>query len=630
MIDLVIVAAFVAYAVYSGLSARRTASTGLQEYFLAGRTVKGWRAGVSMAATQFAADTPLLVVGLIASGGIFLIWQLWVYGIAFLMMGFVFAAHWRRAGVLTDAEFTELRYSARGALTLRTIKALYYGTLINCVVMAFVLVAAMRIAEVFLPWHEWLNADLYWHLLQLTRATGLDLGSTAAALDADISSTNNAISIVVLMSFTLFYSAAGGLRSVIATDVVQLTLAMLGTFAYAVVMVNTAGGLSGLSDRIISLYGEGKASELLSFAPTGGTVLLPFFVIMALQWFFQMNSDGTGYLAQRSMACRTDREARVAAVVFAWLQIVLRSLIWIVIGLGLLVLYPFDPQAAGSDGFIASREMLYVQGVDDLLHPGLRGLMLTGMLAALASTIDTHLNWGASYWSNDLYDRLVCRQWLKRTPGNRELVWVARWSNVLILVLALIIMSQLGSIQQGWKMSLLLGAGTGSVLILRWLWERINLYSELAAMIVALVASVVLLHLFPDSDQEWIRLGLMALLSTAAAVGITFVTPPTEQTVLSVFYKRVKPVGWWRATAIANGDNAAGPLIRLRRDAILVLAGSISLLCMLIGLGRLIVRAPGDSILGSLLFIGISLGALPFWWSAVSETSDASSNEDTE
>ena len=160
MIDLLIVTAFVVYAIYAGLSARRAASAGLQEYFLAGRTIKGWRAGVSMAATQFAADTPLLVVGLIASGGIFLIWQLWVYGIAFLMMGFVFAVHWRRAGVLTDAEFTELRYSARGALALRTVKALYYGTLINCVVLAFVLVAAVRIAEVFLPWHEWLDADL--------------------------------------------------------------------------------------------------------------------------------------------------------------------------------------------------------------------------------------------------------------------------------------------------------------------------------------------------------------------------------------------------------------------------------------------------------------------------------------
>ncbi len=623
MIDLVIVIAFVAYAMYSGLAARRTASTGLQEYFLAGRTVKGWRAGVSMAATQFAADTPLLVVGLIASGGIFLIWQLWVYGIAFLMMGFVFAAHWRRAGVLTDAEFTELRYSARGALALRTVKALYYGTLINCVVLAFVLVAAVRIAEVFLPWHEWLPNDFFQSLVQLTRVTGLSIGSTVSGHDADIASTNNAISIILLMSFTLFYSATGGLRSVIATDVMQFSLAMLGTLAYAFVMVNATGGLSELSDRIVEIYGQAKAAELLSFSPTGEALLLPLLVIIALQWFFQMNSDGTGYLAQRSMACRTDRDARVAAVVFSWLQIVLRSLIWIVIGLSLLVLYPFDPQAASGDDFIASREMLFVQGIDDLLQPGLRGLMLTGLLAALASTVDTHLNWGASYWSNDLYDRLVCRAWLKRTPGNRELVWVARWSNVLILVLALIVMSQLGSIQQGWKMSLLLGAGTGSVLVLRWLWERINLYSELAAIIVALIASGLLLHFFPEPDQEWLRLASMALLSTVAAVGITFFTPPTEQRVLSAFYQRVRPVGWWRKTAAANNEDGAIALLRLRRDALMVVTGSVSLLFMLVGLGRLLIRAPGDSTLVSLVFVGIAIAAFPFWWSAVVNKDDS-------
>ncbi len=623
MIDLVIVIAFVAYAMYSGLAARRTASTGLQEYFLAGRTVKGWRAGVSMAATQFAADTPLLVVGLIASGGIFLIWQLWVYGIAFLMMGFVFAAHWRRAGVLTDAEFTELRYSARGALALRTVKALYYGTLINCVVLAFVLVAAVRIAEVFLPWHEWLPNDFFQSLVQLTRVTGLSIGSTVSGHDADIASTNNAISIILLMSFTLFYSATGGLRSVIATDVMQFSLAMLGTLAYAFVMVNATGGLSELSDRIVEIYGQAKAAELLSFSPTGEALLLPLLVIIALQWFFQMNSDGTGYLAQRSMACRTDRDARVAAVVFSWLQIVLRSLIWIVIGLSLLVLYPFDPQAPSGDDFIASREMLFVQGIDDLLQPGLRGLMLTGLLAALASTIDTHLNWGASYWSNDLYDRLVCRAWLKRTPGNRELVWVARWSNVLILVLALIVMSQLGSIQQGWKMSLLLGAGTGSVLVLRWLWERINLYSELAAIIVALIASGLLLHFFPEPDQEWLRLASMALLSTVAAVGITFFTPPTEQRVLLAFYQRVRPVGWWRKTAAANNEDGAIALLRLRRDALMVVTGSVSLLFMLVGLGRLLIRAPGDSTLVSLVFVGIAIAAFPFWWSAVVNKDDS-------
>ena len=218
MIDLFIVLAFVIYAITSGLRARKKASENLQEYFLAGKTLTGWRAGFSMAATQFAADTPLLVMGLIATGGIFLVWRLWIYGIAFLMMGFIFSATWRRAGVLTDAELTEVRYSGKGVLPLRVLKAVYYGTVINCVVMAMVLVAAVRIAEVFLPWHEWLPDFLFNPILNFTQWIGVSLGG-ATGLDPGIATANNLISIMVILSFTALYSTTGGLRSVVATDV---------------------------------------------------------------------------------------------------------------------------------------------------------------------------------------------------------------------------------------------------------------------------------------------------------------------------------------------------------------------------------------------------------------------------
>ena len=147
MIDLVIVLTFILWSISNGLRHRKQASGSMTDYFLAGKSLKGWKAGTSMAATQFAADTPLLFVGLIATSGLFMLWQLWIYGIAFLLMGFLFAPCWRRAGVITDAEITELRYSGRGLLLLRGIKALYYGTLINCVVLAFVLVAAMSLPE---------------------------------------------------------------------------------------------------------------------------------------------------------------------------------------------------------------------------------------------------------------------------------------------------------------------------------------------------------------------------------------------------------------------------------------------------------------------------------------------------
>ncbi len=268
MIDLVIVLAFIAYSVSAGFRAKAKASRNLEEYFLAGRTISGWRAGFSMAATQYAADTPLLVTGLIATGGIFMLWRLWIYGLAFLMMGFILGKAWRRAKVLTDAEFTEIRYSGKGVLALRGLKAVYYGTVINCTVMAMVLVAATRISEPFLFWHEWLPSGTYTWLLNIVKGLGIVLYSGSTGLDPYIATTNNIISIVVILAFTLLYSTTGGLRSVVATDVVQFSIAMIATLIYAIIAVTKAGGLGAMTHSLVELYGAARSSEILSFSPS--------------------------------------------------------------------------------------------------------------------------------------------------------------------------------------------------------------------------------------------------------------------------------------------------------------------------------------------------------------------------
>ena len=617
MIDLLIVMTFVSLSIFTGLRARKKASQNLQEYFLAGKTLTGWKAGLSMAATQFAADTPLLVTGLIATGGIFLLWRLWIYGIAFLMLGFIFGASWRRAGVLTDAELTEIRYSGKGVLSLRVLKAVYYGTVINCIVLAMVLVAAVRISEVFLPWNEWLPPGLYDLLLTITKSLGLSIGAIYTAIDPAIATTNNLISILLILGFTALYSTTGGLRSVVVTDLMQFVLAMVGTFVYAFIIVDHVGGLGTMAEKVTTIYGSGTADKLLSFGPPGGEMLMPFLIIIGIQWLFQMNSDGTGYLAQRTMACATDKDARIAALVFTWMQVLVRSLIWLVIGVGLLVIYPFTPETASGDQFVAARELLFVMGIDDLLPIGIRGLMLTGLLAALASTIDTHLNWGASYWSNDVYNRLICNHWLKREPKNRELVLVARLSSVIILIIALIIMANLGSIQTTWFISLLFGAGMGSVLVMRWLWERINLHSELAAMAISLVLAPILLVATNAGwirDEEWIRLSLMALFSTVAAVTVTYFTPRTDVKVLKAFYKRVNPVGFWRKTAALVDEDPRKPLNDFIGEAKTTLLTASSLFLMLIGAGKLLIRPPTESSFLPWLCIALSLFLIRFWW----------------
>ncbi|WP_312288922.1 sodium:solute symporter family protein [Stutzerimonas nitrititolerans] len=616
MLDLLIVLAFILYGLGSGLRARNKASQSLDEYFLAGKTIKGWKAGFSMAATQFAADTPLLVTGLVATAGIFALWRLWIYGLAFLLMAFVFAVCWRRAGVLTDAELTRVRYSGAGVTPLRLLKAIYYGTVINCVVLAMVLVAAIRIAEVFLPWHDWLPAGIYQPVVGFIAATGIQLGESITGLEPAMMSANNLISILLILAFTAMYSITGGLRAVVQTDVVQFSLAMIGTLAYAWFVIDAAGGLSGLTDRIVELYGIEQASKMLSFAPPANAsdALMPFLVIIGLQWFFQMNSDGTGYLAQRSMACPTDRDARMAGLVFTWLQILLRSLFWMAIAIGLLVLYPFTPAEMEGAGFTAGREALFVQGIEELLPPGVRGLMLVGLLAALASTVDTHLNWGASYWSNDVYAGVVAPHVLKRKPKDRELVLVARLSNVLILVIAMIIMANLGSIQTAWFISLLFGAGMGSVLVLRWLWERINLYSELTAMGVSLITAPLLLYyLGTDPEGEWIRLGIMALVTTSAAILVTFITPATDDATLKRFYRRVRPFGFWGHAAALNNVGGDVSVKALGRRLYAVAATAISLFTLLVGIGRLLFPAPESSPVISWVCIATGLALIPLW-----------------
>ncbi len=267
MIDLLIVTAFIIYSLSSGFIAKSKASQSLEEYFLAGRSVKGWKAGFSMAATQYAADTPLLVMGLIATGGIFMLWRLWIYGIAFLLLGIVLGKSWRRAMVLTDAEFTEIRYSGDGVLFLRGLKAFFYGTLINCTVMAMVLIAATRISEVFLPWNEWIPAEFYNQLVLFVKSIGVPIASTDPNMGIWAGTTNNIISIFVIVAFTALYSTTGGLRSVIATDVAQFIIAMVATAAYAFVIVDEAGGLGNIIDQLYLLYGQTKADEMLSFGP---------------------------------------------------------------------------------------------------------------------------------------------------------------------------------------------------------------------------------------------------------------------------------------------------------------------------------------------------------------------------
>jgi Na+/proline symporter len=311
------------------------------------------------------------------------------------------------------------------------------------------------------------------------------------------------------------------------------------------------------------------------------------------------------------MACKTDRDAKVASIFFTIAQVLVRSLLWLPIGIALLILYPFELNQVGSDTFIANREILFVTGIKDYLPPGLKGLMITGLLAALASTIDTHISWGAGYWSNDIYKRIINEHYLKRNPSRKELVLVARLSSILIVLIALFIMTKLDSIQTAWQVSLLFGAGVGSVLILRWLWERVNIYSEIASIAASFVFAPLILIYVQD---EWLRLLLMAVYSTTVVVAITLLTPMTRGDVLQNFYKKVSPSGYWKITASQLGEDGHKPVKHFWNQALTVLTTAATIFLLLIGFGKLILPMESQPLWIPVGSIAIGLVLIPFWW----------------
>ncbi len=511
-------------------------------------------------------------------------------------------------------------------LWLRGLKAIYFGTIFNCVVLAMVLFAALAITEPILRWSEWLPAPLFEALRVVVALPGFTLVHGGSDPDF-VRTTNNVLSIASIVTVTFAYATTGGLRGVVRTDLVQLAVMFLGMGAYAAAVVSAAGGLDALVARVAdpAFRGPGglTGAELVAFglgaARDAGAAVL---AVLALQWLVQMNADGTGYLAQRAMACRSDRDARVAGVVMTGLQILVRSWLWLPIGVGLVLLLPPDAALEG-DVLRADRETSFVRGVVAFLPPGVSGLVWTALLAALASTLDTHLNWGASYWTRDLYERIYCEHWRGRPASPRTLVRVARASNAIVLAIAIALLPFLGSIQTAWTLSLMLGSGMGVVLLLRWLWWRVNAWSEIAAIVASTLLAPVLLVFV---DGEAVRLLALAATATAAAGIAAFATTPDPPEALQRFVDRVSPPGFWGAYD-RNGSGAA----RLGRGVVATALAALGTFVALVSVGTAMLHTLSASMATLRITVGVAfaIACVAAAWS-VSRGSDSPSLGDTE
>lgn len=548
-LDWTIVGAYIVFTIVVGLLVRKSASRGMESFFVGDRSFPWWLVGISMVATTFAADTPLAITGIVAKDGIAGNWFWWSMALSHLFVVFLVARFWRRSSVITDAELIELRYEGRSAAALRGFKAFYFAIIINCITMGWVIRAVGKITHSFIRWetvfpdfHQAISA--YW-------PTGMA-----------IAEPGEGVSILVMSCIALFYVLLGGIRSVIITDLVQFLMALAGSILFAWFAVDAVGGLDSLVDSLHAIYPD-KADQILSFGPheTIGAGLAAFVVYVSIQWWAQHNADGGGYFAQRTCSAKDEEHAYRGALLFTITHYLVRTWPWILVGLVALVVFPLEPEAGATISpeyarVLGDREAAYPVLIVKLLPPGLVGLLAASLIAAFMSTIDTHVNWGSSYLVNDVYKRFI-----NPDASDRQLVVAGRLTTVLVLIVALAITTQIHTVEGAWKFFTLLGAGLGFPHLLRWVWWRVSAFSELAGLLAAAITTGVQYLVAPELAYHY-KMIFTVSVSIVAMLTTTFLTPAVSKAQLTRFYQRVKPFGFWGPIAAGSSLRGEAGLLR--------------------------------------------------------------------
>ena len=509
-LDWTVIAAYGLIAVTIGLWFARRAGSESDEFFLGGRSMPWWLLGTSMVATTFSTDTPNLVTDLVRSGGVSQNWVWWAFVITGMCTVFFYAKLWRRSGISTDVGFYELRYSGKPAAFLRGFRALYLGVFFNCMIMATVTLAAIKIG-------------------------GVVLGASKYEV------------VLVAGAVTALYSATSGLWGVVVTDLILFAVAMIGSVAvawYALAQPEVGG--------MVGLFSDPAVADKLSLLPdfsdwrTASTVfIIPIAVQWWSTWYPGAEPGGGGYVAQRMLAAKDESHAMKATLWFNIAHYALRPWPWIIVALASLIVYPtldsiqaafphIDPSIVRND--LAYPAMLV------FLPSGLLGLVVASLAAAYMSTISTHLNWGASYLVDDVYRRFIAPD-----EDEKTYVLVGRIATVALVVVAGVISLWLENALQAFQILLQIGAGTGLVFLLRWFWWRINVWSELSAMIISFFVAVYFqfghVALGFDAVDPSLQLVLGVVITSIGWMTVTMLTPPADAETLASFHSLIRPMG---------------------------------------------------------------------------------------
>lgn len=502
LIDYLIILVYFIFSFGIAIFYSKRANKDTNEFFLSGRNLPWYLAGLSMVATTFAADTPLAVTELVVKNGIAGNWIWWNFVFGGLLTVFFFAKLWRRAGIMTEVEFAEIRYSGKPAKFLRGFRAVYLGLFMNVIIMGWVNRAMISILV---------------GIFGLTEQTAF-------------------IYVFGTMLIVAVYSALSGLWGVVITDAFQFVFAIIGCIILAVIVVNSGqvGGVEGLQQKLPKFVFDFFPTISSDVTQTGNVFalsILSFFAYIGIQWWASWypgaEPGGGGYVAQRMMSAKNEKHALLATFLFQVAHYALRPWPWIIVGLSAMVIYP--------DLTAENARMGYIYAIRDFLPAGLKGLLVAAFFAAYMSTIATQLNWGTSYLLNDFY-----RRFIRKDKNEKHYVSFSKIVTVVLMIISVIVTLFIGRISGAWEFILECGAGLGLVLIFRWFWWRINAWSEISAIAAPFIAMP-----FVKMAGIVFPLSLYYLVgfTTVVWLVVTFLTKPTEEKVLLDFYKRVYPGG---------------------------------------------------------------------------------------
>ena len=527
-IDWVIIFSFFAITLGIGIYVSKTSGKSANDFFLSGRTMPWWLLGLSMVATTFSTDTPNLVTDLVRTKGVSGNWVWWAFLITGLLTVFVYAKLWRKSNVNTDLEFYELRYGGKPARFLRQFRSIYLGVIFNVITMSAVTLAAIKIGGIMLGLEPW--------------QTVLTAGTV-----------------------TVLFSAIGGFKGVVYTDVILFFVAMGGAIGAAYYLVNLpeVGGIQAL---LANENVAGKISILPDFGNKEAVITL-LIIPLAVQWWSSWypgaEPGGGGYIAQRMLAAKDENHAIGATFFFNIMHYALRPWPWILVALASLVVFPDLASLQSAFPNITADKLghdLAYPAMLTMLPTGLLGLVLASLISAYMSTISTQLNWGSSYIVYDFYKTQINPE-----ASQKRLVAVGRISTVVLMVLSTLLALLLQNAMQLFNLLLVFGAGTGLIFILRWFWWRINAWSEITAMVASGVISLLITipsikaGLFGEVGvfPAWAEFPFVVFVTTSLWLLVTFITPSEDQSVLRSFYKKTQPggPGWKKVIDAAKNDS---------------------------------------------------------------------------